>query len=73
MQLTVEFDVEEDGRAIAYTDDLPGVMAYGVTRDEALAAVQSLALDVLSADIRDGLRDPRDLLHVDFVVPAVAA
>ena len=38
MKLRVEFEQETDGRWIADVTDLPGVMAYGKTRDEALAS-----------------------------------
>jgi predicted RNase H-like HicB family nuclease len=50
----VEFDREDDGRWIAEVPDLPGVMAYGQTRDEALAKVQSLVLRVLADRIDHG-------------------
>jgi predicted RNase H-like HicB family nuclease len=48
----VELDREEDGRWIAEVPDLPGVLAYGETRKEALAKAQSLGLRVL-ADLID--------------------
>jgi predicted RNase H-like HicB family nuclease len=35
MKLHVEFDRETDGRWIAEAIDLPGVMAYGATQEEA--------------------------------------
>jgi predicted RNase H-like HicB family nuclease len=43
----IEFSREEDGRWIAEAVDLPGVMAYGVTKDEAQAKVEELARQVL--------------------------
>ena len=36
VKLTIELDREEDGRWIAETLELPGVMCYGQTRDEAV-------------------------------------
>jgi predicted RNase H-like HicB family nuclease len=45
---TIEFDREEDGRWIAEVPDLPGVMAYGTTKEEAEAAVEALALRVIA-------------------------
>src|SRR5206468_6982016 len=48
MQFTVETEREEDGRWIAEVPDLAGVLAYGTTRDEALARAQTLALRVLA-------------------------
>jgi predicted RNase H-like HicB family nuclease len=38
MKLRVEFEQETDGRWLADVVELPGVMAYGKTREEALAA-----------------------------------
>ena len=34
--LTVDVEREQDGRWIAEVSDLPGVLAYGDTRDEAI-------------------------------------
>jgi predicted RNase H-like HicB family nuclease len=50
----VEFDQEDDGRWIAEVPELPGVLAYGQTRAEALAKVQSLALRALADRIAHG-------------------
>jgi predicted RNase H-like HicB family nuclease len=44
--LRIEVDREEDGRWIAEVIDIPGVLAYGATRDEALDAVKVLSLQV---------------------------
>jgi predicted RNase H-like HicB family nuclease len=54
MQLAIEIDREEDGRWIAEVVDLPGVLAYGSTREAALAAAESLALRVLADRIENG-------------------
>jgi predicted RNase H-like HicB family nuclease len=42
--LKIVFDREEDGRWIAEIPELPGVLCYGATQDEASRAVQALAL-----------------------------
>ena len=47
-QYTVEFDREEDGRWIADVPVLPGVMAYGATKEEALTRCKALALRVIA-------------------------
>lgn len=47
-QLVVEIEPEVDGRWIAEVIGLPGVLAYGRTRDEALNRVAALALRVLT-------------------------
>ncbi len=51
MKYQVEFEQEEDGRWIADLPQLPGVMAYGATREEAFDKVLSLALHVLADEI----------------------
>ena len=48
IMLTVEFDRESDGRVIADIPDLPGVMAYGATEEEALQKVAALAFRVMA-------------------------
>ena len=52
MQNRIETEQETDGRWLAEMPDLPGVMAYGATADEAVANAKSLAAQVL-ADRRD--------------------
>jgi predicted RNase H-like HicB family nuclease len=52
MPLTSEVEQEDDGRWLAEARYLPGVLAYGATREEVLERVQALALRVL-ADRRD--------------------
>ena len=54
MDLTVEFEREDDGRWIAEVPELPGVMAYGDSKDAALAAVEALALRVIADRIEHG-------------------
>ncbi len=54
MSLTIEVDQEADGRWIAEVVDLPGVLAYGPTRQQAVERVQALALRVLADRIEHG-------------------
>ena len=44
MTFTVEYEREEDGRWLAEILELPGVLAYGVSSEEAIAKAQALAL-----------------------------
>lgn len=48
MAFKIELDREVDGRWIAEIPKLPGVMAYGRTRAEAIKRVRALALRVLA-------------------------
>lgn len=49
---------EEDGRWWADIESMPGVMAYGATRDQAVAAVRALALRVAADCIEHGEEIP---------------
>jgi len=44
----IEFEQEEDGRWIADIPSLPGVMAYGASKQEAESKVQAIALRVVA-------------------------
>lgn len=48
MKFTIEHEREDDGRWLADVPELPGVLAYGATADEAMAKVEVLALRVLA-------------------------
>ncbi len=54
MEYTIETEQETDGRWIADVIDLPGVMVYGTTRDEAIAKAQALALRVEAEKLENG-------------------
>jgi predicted RNase H-like HicB family nuclease len=54
----IEFDREADGRWIAEVVDLPGVLAYGKSKDDALQAVIALALRVLADRVEQGEDGP---------------
>ena len=54
MTFKVEIEQEEDGRWIAEVVDLPGVLAYGKTPQEAKAKVQALALRVVADRLGHG-------------------
>ena len=56
--LTIEIDQELDGRFTAEVPALPGVMAYGTTRDEAVAKVEALALRTLADRLEHGEPTP---------------
>ncbi len=58
MGLTVEIEREEDGRWIAEVPQLPGVLAYGQSREEAIARAQALALRVIAERLEHGETAP---------------
>jgi predicted RNase H-like HicB family nuclease len=65
MNFHVELEQEADGRWIGEVAELPGVLAYAVAREDALARVQALALRVLADRLEYGEGAP-DLLTVVF-------
>ena len=54
MYRTLEIDREDDGRWIAEIPALPGVLAYGDTRDQAIARAEALSLRVLADRLEHG-------------------
>jgi predicted RNase H-like HicB family nuclease len=63
---TIETEREEDGRIIAEVIELPGVLAYGNTKQEAIAKVQALALHVIADKLEHG-EATFELLNLCFV------
>ncbi len=54
MPLTIEIEQEEDGRWLAEVPELPGVLTYGQTRQEAIERAQVLSLRVLADRLDHG-------------------
>lgn len=54
MKLTIDVDREEDGRWIAEALELPGVLCYGSTREEAISHAERLAIEVIADRIAHG-------------------
>ncbi|MBF0412672.1 MAG: type II toxin-antitoxin system HicB family antitoxin [Desulfamplus sp.] len=61
MILIIESEKEEDGRWLAEIDQLPGVLAYGGSQNEAMAKVKALALRVLAEQLENGELNPVDI------------
>ena len=51
---TVDIEQEADGRWIGEVAELPGVMVYGGTRDEAVIKAKALAFRVLADRLEHG-------------------
>jgi predicted RNase H-like HicB family nuclease len=64
---TVDVEREEDGRWIGEVTELPGALAYGDTRDEAITKAKALALRVLADRLEHGEAIPE--IHGVFAVP----
>ena len=68
VRLTIALDREEDGRWIAEALELPGVMCYGQTREEAISNAERLAIEVI-ADRIAHREMPSAALGVSFSIP----
>lgn len=66
--MKIEIEREEDGRWIAEISELPGVMAYGDTREDAISKVEILALRVMADRLEHGEEIPQ--LNSVFAIPA---
>lgn len=66
--MKIEVEREEDGRWLAEVQELPGVMAYGKTRAQAIHKAEALALRVIADRLDHGERIPA--LRRLFAVPA---
>lgn len=69
MQLSLEIELEDDGRWVAEVPQLPGVLAYGTTAAEAMSKAEVLALRALAERIEHGEAQP---VAINFVLPAAA-
>jgi predicted RNase H-like HicB family nuclease len=56
--MKIEIEKEEDGRWIAEVPELPGVMVYAKSRNEAISKAEALALRVLADRLEHGEEIP---------------
>ena len=54
MNFTLECEREEDGRWLAEVPELPGALAYGASKEEAMAKAEVLALRLLADRLEHG-------------------
>jgi predicted RNase H-like HicB family nuclease len=61
MHFTIEHEKEEDGRWLAEVPELPGVLAYGATAQDAMAKAEVLALRVLAERLEHNESGPESI------------
>lgn len=66
--MKIEVERETDGRWIAEIPEIPGVMVYGLSRPEAIAKAEALALRAMADRLEHG-EDIPELRDV-FALPA---
>jgi predicted RNase H-like HicB family nuclease len=54
--MKIEVEVESDGRWVAEVPSVPGAMAYGASRAEAISKVEALVLRILADREEEGKR-----------------
>ena len=69
MHYTIECEQEDDGRWLAEVMELPGVLTYGATKDEALVRAETLALRVIAEQLEQGEARPT---NINIALPAAA-
>lgn len=67
VNVSIEIDREDDGRWIAEALELPGVITYGATREEAISNTEKLAIEVIADRVKHG-ELPASALNVSFSV-----
>ena len=61
MDYSLEVEQEVDGRWLAEVPQLPGVLAYGSTPDQAMQRAESLALRVIADRLEHGESKPHSI------------
>jgi predicted RNase H-like HicB family nuclease len=61
MNYSVELEQEVDGRWIAEVPELPGVLVYGATANEAAVKAEMLALRVIADRLEHGEAEPHSI------------
>jgi predicted RNase H-like HicB family nuclease len=69
MNYTLECEQEDDGRWLAEVLELPGVLAYGASQEQAMAKAEALALRVIAEQLEQG---EAKALTFSIALPAAA-
>lgn len=67
MNFHIEYEQEIDGRWLAEVPEIPGVLTYGVSANEAMAKAEILALRALAERIETGESNPIPI-NIELVV-----
>ena len=61
MNYHIEYEQETDGRWLAEVPEIPGVLTYGMTTNEAMAKAEILALRVIADTIEAQEQQPMSI------------
>ena len=65
MKFVVETEVETDGRWIAEIPQVPGALAYGTTKEEAINKAYAIALRSVADDVEHSQQEPRTSISLE--------
>jgi predicted RNase H-like HicB family nuclease len=61
LRFSVELEQETDGRWIAEIPEIPGALAYGKTKEEAINKAYAIALRAVADDVENSDEDPPNI------------
>ena len=65
---TVETEQETDGRWIAEISQVPGALAYGTTKEEAVNKAYAIALRSIADDVEHSTDDPPNSISLERAI-----
>ena len=65
LRFIVETEVENDGRWIAEIPQIPGALAYGATREEAINKAYAIALRSVADDVEHSEQAPPNSISLE--------
>jgi predicted RNase H-like HicB family nuclease len=58
LRFSIETEIETDGRWIAEIPEVPGALAYGASKEEAVKKAYAIALRAVADDVEQSRQDP---------------
>jgi predicted RNase H-like HicB family nuclease len=65
LRFIVETELETDGRWIAEIPQVPGALAYGATKEEAINKAYAIALRSVADDVEHSQQDPPNSINFE--------
>jgi predicted RNase H-like HicB family nuclease len=65
LRFVIETELETDGRWIAEIPQVPGALAYGATKEEAINKAYAIALRSVADDVEHSQKAPPDSISLE--------
>jgi predicted RNase H-like HicB family nuclease len=65
LRFVIETELETDGRWIAEISQVPGALAYGTTKEEAVNKAYAIALRSIADDVEHSDEDPPNSISLE--------